>query len=123
MNDATHTPGPWVVDDRHAPAIEVVGSDGYGVGRAHVIGISPRWRKHNPEKHWNRDRECRRDRTPREAEANARLMAAAPDLLDACRYVLRFLDEYDVSGDLHPSLRAKVGAAVAKATTESARAE
>ena len=53
----THTPGPWTVDD-----ISIHGPDGWNVANA----------------------ACR-SRTSETQEANARLIAAAPDLLDALR--------------------------------------
>ncbi len=58
-----------------------------------------------------------------EAEANARLIAAAPELLEACRAVLAFLDKLENGNDglahlraaVHAPLRAKLQPAIAKA--------
>ncbi len=76
---AKHTPGPWSVSGRDDPAVQVIGADGYGVGRAHTIGVAISGRHADPE--------CRRSRSPEEAAANARLISAAPDLLAACEAV------------------------------------
>jgi hypothetical protein len=64
-----HTPGPWKInEDRFLACTEdeffknVYGSNGYACGRAY-------------------------GETREECEANARLIAAAPDLLDACKHL------------------------------------
>jgi hypothetical protein len=57
---------------------------------------------------------CQRVGEPLKGKANG-LVAAAPELLAACRYALRFLEEYDVNNELHPSLKSKLKAAIAKA--------
>ena len=79
MTDTTHTPGPWLVADTTVYSLQ---SDGHVlVNRfsAHVqTGIG-------------RDAQ----RTPlAELEANARLMAASPDLLAALRDALVVIDDY-----------------------------
>lgn len=51
----------------------------------------------------------------KQANANARLIAAAPSLLAACKYLRRFLDEYDTGNELHPSLRQTLDAAIRQA--------
>ena len=61
-----HTPGPWTIHPQH-PAW-IIGSDGLPVA-------------HNVYE-FNRGNEG----------ANARLIAAAPELLDACRAALAFID-------------------------------
>jgi hypothetical protein len=93
-----HTPGPWAVDGR-ADHHLLVGAPGRRLRQVVaevplvVGGLA--------------------DPTP-EAEANARLIAAAPDLLAACRDVLEFLDN---GTPLHPGslLHQEVEAAVARA--------
>jgi hypothetical protein len=59
-------------------------------------------------------RVCQRIGEPLKGDANG-LMAAAPELLATCRYVLRFFKEYDTERELHPSLESKLKAAIAKA--------
>jgi hypothetical protein len=70
---AEHTPGEWHLDACPDGAFQVC--DGPDFDSAAVI--------------------CSRNSWPRRAEesnANARLIAAAPDLLAACEQVLHFLD-------------------------------
>ncbi len=67
-----HTPGPWVADWTRAgkTAWKVVGADGRGVSTVLVS----------------------QDRPAAEKEANARLIAAAPDLLEAAKDVTAMLE-------------------------------
>ena len=55
-----------------------------------------------------------------EAQANARLIAAAPELLEACKDLLAFMEQYDLlDWDLADDDRARIdaaSAAIAKAT-------
>lgn len=77
--NAKHTPGPWEIGG------SLISFDGKPVG--FVL--------HNPEstkglgKLWPRDCDRFAPRLP-EADANARLIAAAPDLLDALRYIVEW---------------------------------
>lgn len=75
----THTPGPWVVDRTDGGHVKV-----YGPGCAICL-------------------------VDRKNTANASLIAAAPDLLDALERCRRY-------GDLAPELAAIVDTAIAKAT-------
>lgn len=67
-----HTPGPWTTKE-----LQVYAEDGNGSTLAHVYDPS-------------------RDHDHSEAEANALLIAAAPDLLEALRFLLSKVD--DLSG-------------------------
>src|SRR4051794_13527039 len=60
-----HTPGPWYM----AGVPAVLSRDGVGIADCRTV-----------------------DTTPQEQEANARLIAAAPDLLAACKALLADLD-------------------------------
>lgn len=83
-----HTPGPWVV--YMDGARRQIKRDGYYGFLAHVSGVSV---------------------GPRKADANALLIAAAPDLLDAATAVL----DSASWGDANPAI-ARLRAAVSKAT-------
>ena len=63
--ETTHTPGPWTVVDGH-----------YIESSSHVIAMSLH-------------EEAENDAVLAECEANARLIAAAPDMLKALKYVVR----------------------------------
>ena len=68
-----HTPGPWyVLETKHCVG-GPLGPNGIGSGIA-MCGM--------------------RARTPEEQEANARLIAAAPDLLDALKGIVREIRAY-----------------------------
>lgn len=49
-------------------------------------------------------------------EADARLIASAPELLEACSYALRWWVECGFDDEWHPSIRRKLETAIAKAT-------
>ena len=85
-----HTPGPW----EHTGQGDIVGKEdnGYGLGYVDVCSVYLR---------------TVRGRT----KANARLIAAAPELLDAIKYCRRALELANATGDL-----AVLDAAIAKAT-------
>lgn len=92
MYNANHTPGPW-----HAGGNGTIiyANDGWGVANATVF-------------HWRQE--------PGTAEANARLIAAAPELLAALEWAVRFIDTYAKknSGPATPEIN-KCRAAIAKA--------
>jgi len=98
MTQTTHTPGPWAFTDEM-----------YGLDHMRVYGVND----HSGQGVAN----CGYGDSG-EAQANARLIAAAPDLLAACRYML----SEDVTGgsihwqgNTHTAL-AMMERAVAKAT-------
>jgi len=90
MSTAKHTPGPWVV------ILSPADDDEFEVVTSNVsMPICQFWRKgYGVEAH----------------AANARLIAAAPDLLDACRKAL-----YAIKGREHDQF---IRDAIAKATGE-----
>ena len=92
----THTPGPWThratQQGTHPPGTVLHCVDRQG--GAHAVAYA-----------------AGGDGIP--AEANARLIAAAPDLLEACKLVLA---QHDTTDCLGPTVAADVRAAVQKAT-------
>lgn len=84
-NAPKYTPGPWTSGS--ARTGRVFGADGYEVcdptqgPHLHVDYDSDRG-------HWATTPGAYVDRTDEEIEANANLIAAAPDLLAACRRIL-----------------------------------
>ncbi len=96
-----HTPGPWhyVGDglthrqfDIHSP----------GVHHQHICTVN----NLSVDSLWKRDAQ--------QAEANARLIAAAPDLLAA----LKTVADYWAGGDVPPEIDALMRAAIARATSK-----
>lgn len=98
MSDVQHTPGPWVFQEgnKERPSMSMVhkASD-RGFPIAQVI--------------------CETQNTKQRAEdiANARLIAAAPDLLAACHAARKTLIQFDITGD--PAFDC-IGEAIDKAT-------
>lgn len=100
-NEVKHTPGPWVID----PCWDILGNTDDGNGMVCQITT---------------------DAVPRaEAEANARLIAAAPELLEACRVTRALVSEAAMTGfNCHDgdwaerlyANQARLSAAIAKAT-------
>lgn len=91
---AAHTPGPWTAKANGYKGWEfkggylglIVGADGFEVfaGPASFHAL--------------------RGRTPKEAEANARLIAAAPEMLAALKDILGFLRRSGYNTDLVKSV-------------------
>ena len=84
-----HTPGPWKYLGQNEESCFV------GLGPDHKIAVGGFT--------WN------------DAEANARLIAAAPELLEALQMVLDYLN----TGDMRPLDLRKASAAITKARGES----
>ena len=100
-----HTPGTWLVDDLTVYVLNNTGTDRFSA-----------W----VQRGWLNDEE---GRTPKaELEANARLIAAAPDLLAACQQIMQetlrdCIDEVEWSEG-----ERMAHAAIAKALLEETRA-
>lgn len=105
MSAASHTPGPWCL--RHSRD----GSGDVGIGAPDINNVIA---------------ECfaamrsREERAVDEALANARLIAAAPELLEALRALLPLAKGYETP---HASLRALVPGWIALAEAAIAKAE
>lgn len=97
---STSTPGPFALDfDSLETGIWIIGADG-----KIVADIWP---------HEDVDRKCVHPlREDAVAVANANLLCAAPDLLDACEEALLIIGQRD---DLWPNTQAQLQAAIAKA--------
>jgi hypothetical protein len=100
----THTPGPWLrtkSGNRLSSAFQIVaGADGNGDPNTLVATIHPIGIPFDPEP-------CE------ETKANARLIAAAPELLSACQAFLELFKSGGNSERLNPYLRPEVKAAIA----------
>ena len=96
MSEVKHTPGPWQWTQHFDPTISIY-KDGFGtLARLY-------------------------DSAAGTGKANARLIAAAPDLLEALKTLVPMLDEWhkehpDCVGDKEPHAIKAARAAIAKAT-------
>ena len=107
MADVKHTPGPWAVDsDGSGWYIEATPERGHSL----AFIASPEFQEEP-------------DTSASEAEANARLIAAAPDLLEALQWLVDILPDPDLDNDeLQRTWTRRARAAIAKATGGAARA-
>jgi len=107
-----HTPGPWRVDDIGANCLFIKG----GVHVESGASASEREYYRNLATITQRDPHPRLDGGihRKVTMANARLIAAAPELLEALRDTLALLEAY--CGDAEPCTRDQARAAIAKAT-------
>jgi len=97
----SHTPGPWSVSPGLNPGLEGDGGKKSIVIFGDVAG----------------DEECGvLGNTPEQQQANARLIAAAPELLAAVQAAECFISEF--SGPKTDKLKGTIAAAIAKATGE-----
>ena len=107
MSEAKHTPGPWLIAKTDAASfVYALNDSGYNRFWAHVIGGKLRRGKSTSKV---------------ETEANARLIAAAPDLLEALVAIDNALRTAWSNGSLPDSvipekLAQQCSAAIAKAT-------
>lgn len=111
-NESKHTPGPWVFDPTNYGVVDLLGYDlldtnGNPIGvmvHTQLIGGFMKT-KPNPK-----------------AEANAALVAAAPELLSACQSMLAYMEEFHVEACLNEpdcfecGLTEALSEAIAKAT-------
>lgn len=77
---AAHTPGPWSIGAPANGVSRIYASGRHPDGSGATLIICDLWRSALPD---------------RDAEANARLIAAAPDLLFACRELVGEFDRRD----------------------------
>ena len=99
MDEAKHTPGPWLTHKEGFSSIYIESRIGGGMLQE-VASCGPTGE--------GRDQQ----------EANARLIAAAPELLEALKEVVEILDEVLGFGTepSHGNIAAKARAVIAKAT-------
>lgn len=109
MSESKHTPGPWSVPhfaepDTNCMCGYVLTGDMFGaVCTVHASGEGDDWQSHGDNPKFA------------EAVANAHLIAAAPDLLEALRDCLdRFVEAFPAASEYEPIKRGF--AAIAKAT-------
>lgn len=121
---AEHSPGPWHVSDHYDAPGAIIAADGYPVAEVEDTSILEGWDQLREPKdrrkrlgHWSHSPgEAYIERSDVEVLANARLIAAAPDLLEACTRAAEWLMRFGAG----PENVAWLHAAIAKATgTES----
>ena len=88
-----HTPGPWIAEQRDTRSVVLAAK-----GRC-LLADCPQW--------------SNRDDRPRAAEAfaNAKLFAAAPDLLDALSEIINDGGKFVMTNETHRKARAAIARA------------
>jgi hypothetical protein len=106
-----HTPGPWAV---HESAI--YDSDGFEIAAVDEEPIRLNWDSCG-YRHWSEAEGVTfKRRSEKEVDANARLIAAAPELLEACKAMLDQLSHgRDLSEGAYADMMTRARAAIAKA--------
>lgn len=99
--ETKYTPGPWLISDQGKPA-------------TFVYALNP----HGYNKFWTLvqggGNSITERTTDEELEANARLIAAAPELLEACAAIVAWCDKNPPAGDALYCIN-QARAAIAKA--------
>ncbi|EOI3576225.1 hypothetical protein ACMS05_000963 [Cronobacter turicensis] len=114
MKEFKGTPGPWKAVQQYEDEISVVDVDGFKVVTAERIAILMDWDKKGFE-HWADEGGSRNLYGP-EQFANAYLIAAAPDLLEALKSIMELQTRgYVMLGDKCTEM---ARAAIAKAIGE-----
>lgn len=106
-----HTPGPWILETVRTQS-----------GLCHKVGPFPAKREDLPSRHacLYADYPSSCNPADQELEANARLIAAAPELLEALEASLDYIERHTYGGTDGLALIDKTRAAIAKAKGESA---
>jgi hypothetical protein len=99
--DAKHTPGPWRCEN-----MAIYGANGHVVCR--IVEPTGHGRSGEPSSYGP------------QAPHDARLIAAAPDLLAALRWAMAVLDGYDPPMDAEPAKRYADGLLTARAAIDRA---
>lgn len=108
------TPGPWSAVRRYYGEVSVIDSDGFKVVTAERAAILMDWDKKGFE-HWADDGGNRLLSGP-EQFANANLIAAAPDLLEALLSIVNM--DYQPADDESDKVYLNARAAISKALGE-----
>ena len=115
---ATFTPGPWqlsCIDGVEDSLMVGGGDDGSDIVadiRTYENDISET--RNSPQQMWIKKRLAELERKEKEARANARLIAAAPELLEQCKLFEKVLNELVVMGEADIEDRDKLREVLAK---------
>lgn len=87
-----HTPGPWSAIQVYSDAVTVVDANGFEIVEAESIAILSEYSEKLKISHWGQSKDSHRVLSEEEQAANAHLIAAAPELLEALGVVMHLCD-------------------------------
>lgn len=93
MYDFKHTPGPWVTSEHYEDCMIILDPRGYEIVTAESTPILSDYVKRLGIQHWSDDERGCLNLSQEEQAANARLIAAAPELLDVLLQALPHVRE------------------------------
>lgn len=114
-----HTPGPWIVSEYYSDCLTVLDKDGFEIVEATGLAILQGYSEKLGIAHWADSQKASREIPDEERKANARLIAAAPELLESLEGLCGLAELRP--GHLHDykAAVASARAAIAKATGEA----
>ena len=112
--NAKHTPGPWNTSEYFENCVDVIDGNGFGIAEVCGIAILHGYKETLGISHWSDKGDALREISEEEKKSNARLIAAAPELLEALVKLCAIQDVGDVASLASEWDEAR--AAIAKAT-------
>lgn len=107
MSEFKGTPGPWKASDHYEDVVTVLDGRGFEVVTAeHCLMLQDYAEKLGID-HWADDERAHLNLSDEEQSANAHLIAAAPELLEALQAVVRVADRQTDEFDMARSAIAK----------------
>lgn len=116
MKEFKGTPGPWLASHHYSDVVTVIDSHGLEVVTAEHCPIMQNYDERLGINHWADDERAFRFLSEEEQSANAYLIAASPDLLEALQSIIELQTRgYVVLGDKYTDM---ARAAISKALGE-----
>ncbi|EQB7285374.1 hypothetical protein ACYTIM_000697 [Morganella morganii] len=98
------TPGPWTATEYYVDSTDVVDSNGFSHVSATNLAVLSGWHEKGYS-HWSDSEKAHRQIPREEQRANAHLIAAAPDLLDALINLIEYW-KLDETAEAHAAMMA-----------------
>lgn len=119
--ETKHTPGPWQAVEHYSDAVTVTDAAGFKHVAVENVAVLLDFKNKLGIPHWADSPKASRELSIEEQAANARLIAAAPELLDELLLLCNMLDGEQISVGIEARLYF-ARAAIAKAAGMTAKA-